>query len=128
MSMLTVPQESWEWHCLKQSPGILEISGIACIFIFFKNQVYTTVCMDLELPTCFSAYFQPSFFNQVYKSECMDFVAYIRWNFPFQNCWMNSYSAICGQKNCSLYPLTLLQPYSHLVLIVLTHIKTRATF
>lgn len=34
--MLTVPQESWEWHCLKQSPGILEISGIACIFIFFK--------------------------------------------------------------------------------------------
>lgn len=77
MSLLTVPQESWEWHCLKQSPGILEISGIACIFIFFLNQVYTTVCMDLEWPTCFSAYFQPSFFNQVYKSECMDFVAYI---------------------------------------------------
>lgn len=84
--MLTVPQESWEWHCLKQSPGILERSGIACIFIFFLNQVYTTECMDLELPTCFSAYFQPSFFNQVYKSECMDFVAYIIWNFPFQNC------------------------------------------
>lgn len=53
--MLTVPQESWEWHCLKQSPGMLKRSGIACIFrVFFKQE-----CMDLELPACYSAYFQP---------------------------------------------------------------------
>lgn len=76
MSMLTVPQESWEWHCLKQSPGILEISGIACIFIFFKSSLYNSMHgsgMAYMLLCIFSTFF----FYQVYKSECMYFVAYI---------------------------------------------------